>query len=126
MGRRSLSPAISSPVAGLIAFAMLLALPGCRGAPVASAAPAAPEALRAQIVAATRGDHDIAAFYRAREGSPVWTTADGPTPAVRALITMLQGAAADGLDPARYGVAALRALASAPGSDPARIARLEV
>ena len=71
-------------------------------------------------------DSEIAAFYRARGGAPLWL-APGNGTAAPQLIQLLASAQADGLNPRRYNVRALgSAVAQAQTGNPAAIQRAEV
>ena len=85
--------------------------------------------LAAPVLAKSRAavpfDGEIAQFYRARGGAPLWF---GPSSAGAAdqLIQLLGSAQADHLNPRRYDVGGLaRAAAEARGGDPAAVQRAE-
>lgn len=81
-----------------------------QGAPVLASAPAADRiAPFAQAVAAAAAeDADLAAFYRARDYRPVWTSAEDSGRRA-ALFAAFDHAADQGLAPSRYGADDLRA-----------------
>jgi murein L,D-transpeptidase YcbB/YkuD len=96
---------------------------------VAALAVAAPVALGPSPAAAAPKavafDSDIAAFYRAREGAPLWLApnAGGAAPQ---LIQLLASAQADNINPRRYNVRGLaRAIEDARTGSPAAIQRAE-
>ncbi len=69
---------------------------------------------------------EIASFYRARNGEPLWLSQSSGT-AAQQLMSLLASAQADHLNPKRYNVRALsRAVDSARGGDPATIARADM
>ena len=79
----------------------------------------------AKGVAAVPFDGEIAAFYRARGGAPLWfgATSSG---AAEQLIQLLASAQADHLSPRRYNVGGLaRATAEARSGNPAAVQRAE-
>jgi len=81
--------------------------------------------LPARSVASSPFDGEIANFYRARGGAPLWLA---PTAGAAApqLIQLLATAQADHLNPRRYNVKGLqRALADAQSGNPAAIQRAE-
>ncbi len=88
---------------------------------------AAPLAVPAQArsVAAVPFDGEIAQFYRARGGAPLWFgRASGQ--AANQLIQLLASAQADNLNPRRYDARGLaRAVATARSGDPAAVQRAE-
>ncbi len=68
---------------------------------------------------------EIAAFYRGRDGAPLWLSPNAG-PAATQLISLLETAQADHLNPRRYNVKALsRAVDSARGGDPASAQRAD-
>jgi murein L,D-transpeptidase YcbB/YkuD len=93
---------------------------------IAAVAVAAPLAINVQPLAAQAlSGGEIANFYRARGGAPLWLA---PTagPAAQQLIQLLASAQADHLNPRRYNARALqRALADAQSGNPAAIQRAE-
>ena len=81
--------------------------------------------LQARTAAAVPFDGEIAEFYRARGGAPLWF---GPNSgrAAEQLIQLLASAQADHLNPRRYDVRGLaRAAAEARSGDPAAVQRAE-
>lgn len=75
--------------------------------PVSGAAAAALEASPVSEEVATRlaapdADPDLAAFYAARDGRPLWFQRGKLSPEAKQFIARLRAAAADGLDPAHY------------------------
>jgi L,D-transpeptidase YcbB len=108
-----------SPLNGILATSCLVA------AGLAATAPftAAPAAARSPAPAAF--DSEVADFYRARGGAPLWL-APGSGNAAPQLIQLLATAQADHLNPRRYNVRALQgALAAARGGSPAAVQRAE-
>ena len=86
-------------------------------------APAAPLAGQAAVVAAPSGGQSVEDFYQARDGKPLWLSAQASVPA---LIRLLETAEADGLNPKRYKVKQLaRAVRSARGGDYRAIQKAE-
>src|SRR3954451_24477778 len=68
---------------------------------------------------------EIADFYRARGGAPLWF-APNAGPAAQQLLQLLASAQADNLNPRRYDVRGLaRAAAAARSGDPAAVQRAE-
>jgi murein L,D-transpeptidase YcbB/YkuD len=114
MGKLIRGPASRRTFVAASAIAILaLAIPSVLEAPAAAAA------------AATPFDGDIAAFYRARGGAPLWF-APGAGNAAQQLVQLLASAQADHLNPRRYNVRALeRAIAEARSGSPAAIPRAE-
>ncbi|MEM6438460.1 MAG: L,D-transpeptidase family protein [Pseudomonadota bacterium] len=113
------------------AFAATLLSAPFGAAPAAAqgeqAAPPAPAAAPSQILFAAASQPQLAAFYEARQGAPLWSIAGGPlspTP----LLDALEDAGSHALPVASYGGAALRArvrAAQASGApDPALEAAL--
>ena len=96
------------------------------GLALAAAAVAAPLAVQVQPAVAQSVDGgDIAAFYRARGGAPLWF-APRSGAAAQQLIQLLATAQADNLNPRRYNVRALqRAVQDAQSGNPAAIQRAE-
>ena len=96
---------------------------------IAAAAMAVPLALSlapSHASAQATDGGEIANFYRARGGGPLWF---GPTSrgAAQQLLQLLNTAYADNLNPRRYNVKALaRAVADAQSGNPAAIQRAEV
>jgi len=91
------------------------------GAPLAFAPSPAVAAERAPSFAG-----EIADFYRARGGAPLWF-APGSRGAPQQLLQLLATAQADGLNPRRYNMRAVsRAIADASRGDPASIQRAEM
>src|SRR5690348_10021018 len=83
----------------------------------AVAVPLSTGATRAAAADASAFDGDVAGFYRARAGTPLWF---GPNSgaAAQQLVSLLATAQADHLNPKRYNVKALsRALDAARGGD---------
>jgi murein L,D-transpeptidase YcbB/YkuD len=96
------------------------------GLALAAAAVAAPLAMHVQPAVAQSFDGgDIAAFYRARGGAPLWF-APRSGAAAQQLIQLLATAQADNLNPRRYNVRALsRAVQDAQTGNPAAVQRAE-
>jgi murein L,D-transpeptidase YcbB/YkuD len=100
------------------------------GGAVAALAVAAPVALttapaQARAAAAAPLDGEIADFYRARGGAPLWFAPNAGSAAPQ-LIQLLATAQADDLNPRRYNLRGLsRALADARTGNPAAIQRAE-
>jgi murein L,D-transpeptidase YcbB/YkuD len=91
---------------------------------LAAAAPLGAPA-RARAVAAVPFDGEIAEFYRARGGAPLWF-GRGSGPAADQLIQLLATAEADHLNPRGYDVRGLaRAAAEARTGDPGAVQRAE-
>jgi murein L,D-transpeptidase YcbB/YkuD len=98
---------------------LVLGLAAAMAAPLAGAAPAAAAA------AARSHGADVAAFYRARGGAPLWL-APGAGAAATQLVSLLATAEADHLNPRRYNVKSLgRAIADARRGDPSAIQRAD-
>jgi murein L,D-transpeptidase YcbB/YkuD len=94
---------------------------------IAALVAAAPLAvpLEARTAAPLPADSEIADFYRARGGAPLWF-APGAGPAAQQLLQLLATAQADHLNPRRYDVRGLqRAVADARTGNPAAIPRAE-
>ena len=88
-------------------------------------APMAVEALSARTAVTAPFDGEIADFYRARGGAPLWLAPNAGAAAPQ-LIQLLATAQADHLNPRRYNVKGLqRALADAQTGNPAAIQRAE-
>ena len=99
----------------LVPLACSLLLSGCAGAP------AAPSEQRFEVAAIPTSAHpEIAAFYVARGGRPLWT--DGE--AGRRLLAVLARSGGDGLDPSRYRVGEIAAALAA--GDPQSLARADL
>ena len=70
-------------------------------------------------------DGQIAAFYRSRNGAPLWLAPSSGS-AAQQLVSLLATSQADNLNPRRYDVRGLtRALASARSGDPTAVQRAE-
>ena len=101
------------------------------GAGVALAALAVPAALAtgpaaARTAASSSFDGEIADFYRARGGAPLWLAPNAGAAAPQ-LLQLLSSVQADRLNPRRYNVRALQsAVAQARSGNPAAIQRAEV
>ena len=99
--------------AGSAAAALALVVSGPTGTPLAAAAASSPL------------DGEIAHFYRARGGAPLWFSPNAGAAAPQ-LIQLLATAQADRLNPRRYNVRALqRVVADARTGNPAAIQRAE-
>jgi L,D-transpeptidase YcbB len=96
------------------------------GLALAAAAVAAPLVMHIQPAAAQGvGDGEIAGFYRARGGAPLWFSQKSG-PAAQQLIQLLATAQADNLNPRRYNVRGLsRAVQDAQTGNPAAVQRAE-
>ena len=96
------------------------------GLALAAVAVAAPIAIHIQPAAAQGvSDAEIAAFYRARGGAPLWFAprSDG---AAQQLLQLLSTAQADNLNPRRYNLRGLsRAIQDAQSGNPAAVQRAE-
>ena len=108
----------ATPLKGFAAlgFAALLAVPlgGAGNAALARPAAAAPQSA------------EVASFYRARNGAPLWLSPSSGA-AAQQLIALLASAGADHLNPRRYNVRALsRAVDDARGGNPAAVQRADV
>jgi murein L,D-transpeptidase YcbB/YkuD len=92
-----------------------------------AALPVAPAGqAQAAAFAASSLDADIAAFYRARGGAPLWFAPTSRT-AAQQLLMLLSTARADGLNPGRYNVKGVaRAIQAAQSGQPGAIQRGEV
>ena len=89
------------------------------------AAPLATGPATARTSAASAHSGDVAAFYRARGGAPLWLSQSSGA-AAQQLIQLLATAQADNLNPRRYNVRALqKALDAARTGNPAAIQRAE-
>jgi L,D-transpeptidase YcbB len=87
------------------------------------AAPLAPA--EAKVAAAPSASGEIAAFYRARGGAPLWL-APASGAAAQQLVQLLATAHADNLNPKRYNAKGLaRALSDARSGNPAAVQRAE-
>ena len=104
------------PLGGLFAAGLIAA---------ALSAPAVLGVSATAAAAAQPSGGDIADFYRARGGAPLWLApTSGAAP--QQLISLLATAQADHLNPKRYNVRALsRALDDARGGNPAAVQRAE-
>ncbi|MFL6722452.1 MAG: L,D-transpeptidase family protein, partial [Sphingomonas sp.] len=109
-------------IRGAVPLKTILATAGA----LAAAATVAPIAMPAQArTAAIPASGEIADFYRARGGAPLWL-APNSGPAAQQLVQLLATAQADHLNPRRYDVRGLtRALADARTGSPAAIERAE-
>ena len=122
MVRAGMIPARTFQKLGGAAAGLLLAaapLPSYAATP-AAAAGAAP------VAASFAGGSDIADFYRARGGRPLWLApqAEG---AIQLLLGLLNGASTDGLDPNRYDIARVSdALRAAQRGDRRSVNRAEM
>jgi len=107
--------------AGPLNGSLVLALSaGMLAVPLASGTPAL-----ARSSANSSQSAGIAAFYRARGGTPLWLSSRSGA-AAQQLISLLETAQADHLNPKRYNVRALsRALDNARGGDPASVQRAD-
>jgi murein L,D-transpeptidase YcbB/YkuD len=111
---RSGIPLTGFLVFGVAAAAVSLAVPLVGSQSAASAA----------AVAASQ-DSQVAAFYRARDGAPLWL-APSSGAAAQQLLSLLETAQADHLNPKRYNVRSLsRALDQARGGDPGAVRRAD-
>jgi len=97
----------------LLALAAFLAAAGCTKAPE-------PAPILAVAAIAGSQDAEIAAFYAARGGRPLWINQGGE----RRLLEILATSWSDGFDPARYRVAEIAAALGA--ADPASLARADL
>jgi murein L,D-transpeptidase YcbB/YkuD len=105
------------PLDGLLATALIAAGAGAplviHGTPASAA------------VAVQSSDGEIADFYRARGGAPLWLAPTSGA-AAQQMISLLATAQADHLNPRRYNVKALsRALDEARGGNPVAVQRAE-
>jgi murein L,D-transpeptidase YcbB/YkuD len=111
--------------AGMSPLSQIVAAAGAVGA-LAVAAPLTLAPTAAAAAAAAPFDSEIADFYRARGGAPLWFSPTSGNAAPQ-LIQLLASAQADHLNPRRYNVRALtRALQDASSGNPAAIQRAEV
>ena len=97
------------------------------GLALAAAAIAVPVAVQVQPAAAQSADGaEIAAFYRARGGAPLWFSPTSGA-AAQELVQLLATSQADNLNPRRYNIRALqRATQDARSGNPAAMQRAEV
>jgi murein L,D-transpeptidase YcbB/YkuD len=97
------------------------------GLALVGAAVAVPLAMQVQPAAAQSvNDSEIAAFYRARGGAPLWFSPRSAG-AAQQLLQLLATAQADNLNPRRYNVRGIaRAVQDAQSGNPAAIQRAEV
>ena len=97
------------------------------GLALAAAAIAVPVAMQVQPAAAQSADGaEIAAFYRARGGAPLWFSPTSGA-AAQELVQLLATSQADNLNPRRYNIRALqRATQDARSGNPAAMQRAEV
>ena len=97
------------------------------GLALAAAAIAVPVAVQVQPAAAQSAEGaEIAAFYRARGGAPLWFSPTSGA-AAQALVQLLATSQADNLNPRRYNIRALqRATQDARSGNPAAMQRAEV
>jgi len=101
-------------IGAALAAISVVAPAGLGSAPVQAAAPA------------PNDDGDIAGFYQARGGAPLWFAPKSGAAASQ-LIQMLATSQADGLNPRRYNVKAVaRAVEDARTGDPGAVQRAEV
>jgi len=111
--------------AGMSPLSQIVAAAGAVGA-LAVAAPLTLAPTAAAAAAAAPFDSEIADFYRARGGAPLWFSPTSGNAAPQ-LIQLLASAQADHLNPRRYNVRALtRALQDVRSGNPAAIQRAEV
>jgi len=104
------------PLKGLFVLSLAVA---AAGVPLATASTPA-------LAAARSHDGEISAFYRARDGAPLWL-APASGAAAQQLLSLLATAQADHLSPRRYNVKALtRALGAARSGDRGAIQRAEM
>jgi murein L,D-transpeptidase YcbB/YkuD len=112
---------MGKPSRGLRRWAVAAACAGLAATPFALAIPPAEAAARSSAF-----DSDIAAFYRARGGAPLWF-APGSGNAAQQLLVLLSTARSDNLNPNRYNVKGVaRAIQAARSGDPGAIQRGEV
>ena len=97
------------------------------GLALAAAAIAVPVAVQVQPAAAQSAEGaEIAAFYRARGGAPLWFSPTSGA-AAQELVQLLATSQADNLNPRRYNIRALqRATQDARSGNPAAMQRAEV
>jgi murein L,D-transpeptidase YcbB/YkuD len=97
----------------------------CAAAAIALGVPAALSIAPPQAAAQPVDAGEIAAFYRARGGAPLWFSPHSGA-AAQQLVQLLATAQADNLNPRRYNVRALaRAVQDAQNGNPAGIQRAE-
>jgi len=95
-------------------------------APVVWPADRVSMALRREIATAEVAA-PVAEYYRAHAYRPIWVANGRLRPEARAVVALIDGAAAEGLDPAAYAPSALRsALASGRAGGATRLARAEL
>src|SRR5689334_9515669 len=98
---------------------------GCAAAAVALGVPAVVGIAPSHAAAQPFDGGEIAAFYRARGGAPLWFSARSGA-AAQQLLQLLSTAQADNLNPRRYNVRALaKAVQEAQSGDPSAIQRAE-
>ena len=98
---------------------------GCAAAAIALGVPAAMSIAPAHAAAQAVNDAEIAAFYRARGGAPLWFSPRSGA-AAQQLLQLLSTAQADNLNPKRYNVRGLaRAVQDAQSGNPGAIQRAE-
>ena len=98
---------------------------GCAAAAIALGVPAAMSIAPAHAAAQAVNDGEIAAFYRARGGAPLWFSPRSGA-AAQQLLQLLITAQADNLNPKRYNVRGLaRAVQDAQSGNPGAIQRAE-
>ena len=101
-------------------FALGLAAAACTASIVGQTSPAFARR------SASAGSADVASFYRARGGAPLWLAPSSGT-AAQNLIALLTTAQADHLNPKQYNVRGLtRAIDSARGRDPSAVQRADM
>ena len=94
---------------------------GCAAAAIAVSVPAALSIAPSEAAAQSADGGEIAAFYRARGGAPLWFSPRSGA-AAQELVQLLSTAQADNLNPRRYNVRALsRAVQDARSGNPAAI-----
>jgi murein L,D-transpeptidase YcbB/YkuD len=98
---------------------------GCAAAAIAVSLPAVVSLAPAQAAAQSMDSGEIAAFYRARGGAPLWFSPRSGA-AAQELVQLLSTAQADNLNPRRYNVRALsRAVQDARSGNPAAVQQAE-
>jgi murein L,D-transpeptidase YcbB/YkuD len=98
---------------------------GAAGAAIATGVLASAASAPAAAAVAPSAGGEIAAFYHARGGAPLWLAPTSGS-AAQQLIQLLATAQADGLNPKRYNAKGLaRALGDAQRGDPASVQRAE-
>ena len=98
---------------------------GCAAAAIALGAPAVLSIAPSQAAAQSMDGGNIAAFYRARGGAPLWFSPRSGA-AAQELVQLLSTAQADNLNPRRYNVRGLsRAVQEAQSGNPAAIQQAE-